>query len=150
MSVHEFHTGLGKTEYYTACGIPAYPVSWRKHYNTKLFRYRGERSCRLTGAGEILRNASLTMMHDELSMADEMNEIAGNGERSGIPAVRRHADGRGCADGGGVWLGSSCPVSGGQDPDGLWRVAAMISWCVWTRAGIDFIGSWWKDFSRKT
>lgn len=42
-----------------------------KHYNTKLFRYEGKK-LRLTGAGEILRNASLTMMHDEQSMQNEM------------------------------------------------------------------------------
>lgn len=42
-----------------------------KHYNTKLFRYEGKK-LRLTGAGEILRNASLTMMHDELSLQSEM------------------------------------------------------------------------------
>ena len=35
-----------------------------KHYNTKLFRYEGKKLM-LTGAGEILRNASLTMKHDE-------------------------------------------------------------------------------------
>ena len=44
-----------------------------KHYNTKLFRYEGKK-LRLTGAGEILRNASLTMMHDEQSMQNEMQE----------------------------------------------------------------------------
>ena len=44
-----------------------------KHYNTKLFRYEGKK-LRLTGAGEILRNASLTMMHDEQSMQNEMLE----------------------------------------------------------------------------
>ncbi len=42
-----------------------------KHYHTKLFCYEGKK-LRLTGAGEILRNASLTMMHDELSMQSEM------------------------------------------------------------------------------
>lgn len=42
-----------------------------KHYNTKLFRYEGKK-LRLTGAGEILRNASLTMMHDELAMQNAM------------------------------------------------------------------------------
>ena len=42
-----------------------------KHYNTKLFRYEGKK-LQLTGAGEILRNASLTMKHDELSIHDEM------------------------------------------------------------------------------
>ena len=42
-----------------------------KHYNTRLFRYEGKK-LHLTGAGEILRNASLTMMHDELSMQNEM------------------------------------------------------------------------------
>lgn len=42
-----------------------------KHYHTKLFRYEGKK-LRLTGAGQILRNASLTMMHDEMSMQDEM------------------------------------------------------------------------------
>ena len=35
-----------------------------KHYNTKLFRYEGKK-LELTEAGEILKNASLTMMHDE-------------------------------------------------------------------------------------
>lgn len=44
-----------------------------KHYNTKLFRYEGKK-LRLTGAGEILRNASLTMMHDEMSMQSEMQK----------------------------------------------------------------------------
>ncbi len=44
-----------------------------KHYNTKLFRYEGKK-LKLTGAGEILRNASLTMMHDELSMQSEMQK----------------------------------------------------------------------------
>ena len=44
-----------------------------KHYNTKLFRYEGKK-LRLTGAGEILRNASLTMMHDEISMQSEMQK----------------------------------------------------------------------------
>ncbi len=44
-----------------------------KHYNTKLFRYEGKK-LRLTGAGEILRNASLTMMHDEMSMQSEMKK----------------------------------------------------------------------------
>ncbi len=42
-----------------------------KHYNTKLFRYEGKK-LRLTGAGEILRSASLTMMRDEQSMQNEM------------------------------------------------------------------------------
>lgn len=44
-----------------------------KHYNTKLFRYEGKK-LRLTGAGEILRNASLTMMHDEMCMQSEMQK----------------------------------------------------------------------------
>ena len=51
-----------------------------KHYNTKLFRYEGKK-LRLTGAGEILRNASLTMMHDEMSMQTEM-------QKSGEEAIR--------------------------------------------------------------
>ena len=44
-----------------------------KHYNTKLFRYEGKKP-KLTGAGEILRNASLTMMHDEISMQNQMQK----------------------------------------------------------------------------
>ena len=44
-----------------------------KHYNTKLFRYEGKK-LKLTGAGEILRNASLTMMHDEISMQNQMQK----------------------------------------------------------------------------
>lgn len=50
-----------------------------KHYNTRLFRYEGKK-LRLTGAGEILRNASLTMMHDELSMQNEMTKADGERE----------------------------------------------------------------------
>lgn len=46
-----------------------------KHYNTKLFRYEGKK-LELTEAGEILKNASLTMMHDETAMQDEMKERA--------------------------------------------------------------------------
>lgn len=44
-----------------------------KHYNAKLFRYEGKK-LQLTGAGEILRNASLTMMHDEIFMQSEMQK----------------------------------------------------------------------------
>lgn len=44
-----------------------------RHYNAKLFRYEGKKLT-LTGAGEILRNASLTMMHDEISMRTEMEK----------------------------------------------------------------------------
>ena len=44
-----------------------------KHYNTKLFRYEGKK-LELTEAGEILKNASLTMMHDETAMQDEMKQ----------------------------------------------------------------------------
>ena len=44
-----------------------------KHYNTKLFRYEGKK-LELTEAGEILKNASLTMMHDETAMQDEMKK----------------------------------------------------------------------------
>lgn len=50
-----------------------------KYYNTKLFLYEGKK-LRLTGAGEILRNASLTMMHDELSMQSEMHRTEDNEE----------------------------------------------------------------------
>lgn len=44
-----------------------------KYYDAKLFRYEGKKLS-LTGAGEILRNASLTMMHDEQSMQNEMQQ----------------------------------------------------------------------------
>ena len=44
-----------------------------KHYDTKLFRYEGKKLY-LTGAGELLRNASLTMKHDELSLQNEMRQ----------------------------------------------------------------------------
>ncbi len=50
-----------------------------KHYNTKLFRYEGKK-LKLTGAGEILRNASLTMMHDEISMQNQMQKSEGEEE----------------------------------------------------------------------
>ena len=50
-----------------------------KHYDTKLFRYEGKK-LRLTRAGEILRSASLTMMHDEISMLSEMQKPDGNEE----------------------------------------------------------------------
>lgn len=45
-----------------------------KHYHTKLFVYEGKK-LRLTEAGELLRNVSLTMMHDELSIQKEMHKI---------------------------------------------------------------------------
>ena len=66
-----------------------------KHYNTKLFRYEGKK-LRLTGAGEILRNASLTMMHDEISMQSEMqkSEEADEIRFGATPDGRRYADGR--------------------------------------------------------
>ena len=50
-----------------------------KNYNTKLFRYEGKK-LKLTGAGEILRNASLTMMHDEISMQNQMQKSEGEEE----------------------------------------------------------------------
>ena len=42
-----------------------------KYYHTKLFHYEGKK-LRLTNAGELLRNASLTMKHDELFLQNEM------------------------------------------------------------------------------
>lgn len=50
-----------------------------RHYNTRLFRYEGKK-LQLTEAGEILRNASLTMMHDEISMQNEMTRADGERE----------------------------------------------------------------------
>lgn len=44
-----------------------------KHYNVKLFQYEGKK-LKLTAAGEILRSAALTMVHDELSMYNEMQK----------------------------------------------------------------------------
>lgn len=45
-----------------------------KHYGTKLFQYEGKK-LKLTEAGEMLRNASLTMMHDELSLQSNMQHL---------------------------------------------------------------------------
>lgn len=42
-----------------------------KHYSTKLFQYKGKK-LRLTEAGEMLRSAALTMMHDELTLKNQM------------------------------------------------------------------------------
>ena len=50
-----------------------------KHYDTKLFRNEGKK-LKLTRAGEILRSASLTMMHDEIFMLSEMQKSGGNEE----------------------------------------------------------------------
>lgn len=44
-----------------------------KYYHTKLFLYEGKK-LRLTNAGELLRNASMTMKHDELSLQNEMRK----------------------------------------------------------------------------
>lgn len=44
-----------------------------KHYHTKLFLYEGKK-LRLTNAGEMLRNASMTMKHDELFLQNEMRK----------------------------------------------------------------------------
>ena len=65
-----------------------------KHYNTKLFRYEGKK-LELTEAGEILKNASLTMMHDETAMQDEMKRAGESeelrwGTRCSPPHRRRH------------------------------------------------------------
>lgn len=61
-----------------------------KHYNTKLFRYEGKK-LELTEAGEILKNASLTMMHDETAMQDEMKR-AGESEELRFGATRTVGD----------------------------------------------------------
>ncbi len=45
-----------------------------KHYGIKLFQYEGKK-LKLTEAGEMLRNASLTMMHDELSLQSNMQHL---------------------------------------------------------------------------
>ena len=45
-----------------------------KHYGTKLFQYEGKK-LKLTEAGEMLRSASLTMMHDELSLQSNMQHL---------------------------------------------------------------------------
>lgn len=61
-----------------------------KHYHVKLFRYEGKK-LELTEAGEILKNASLTMMHDENAMQDEMRR-AGKGEEIRFGATRTVGD----------------------------------------------------------
>ena len=61
-----------------------------KHYDTKLFRYEGKK-LKLTKAGEILRSASLTMMHDEISMLSQMQKSDGN-EEIRFGATRTVAD----------------------------------------------------------
>lgn len=61
-----------------------------KHYGAKLFRYEGKKLI-LTKAGEILRNASLTMMHDELSMVKEM-QTTGEAEEIRFGATRTVGD----------------------------------------------------------
>lgn len=54
------------------------------YYNTRLFHYEGKK-LRLTEAGEILRNASLTMMHDESSLKGRIKHLpeAGHDVRFG-------------------------------------------------------------------
>jgi DNA-binding transcriptional LysR family regulator len=47
-----------------------------KHYRTKLFHYEGKR-LKLTDAGELLRNAALTMVHDEASLKSRMDDLSG-------------------------------------------------------------------------
>lgn len=44
-----------------------------KHYNAKLFRYEGKK-LKLTDAGEILRDASLSMMNDEASLKNRIQK----------------------------------------------------------------------------
>lgn len=44
-----------------------------KHYGQKLFCYEGKR-LGLTAAGEMLRNTSLTMLHDELALQNRMQQ----------------------------------------------------------------------------
>lgn len=45
------------------------------YYNTRLFHYEGKK-LRLTDAGEMLRNASLTMMHDESSLKGRIEHLS--------------------------------------------------------------------------
>lgn len=45
-----------------------------QHYGVKLFNYSGKK-LEITSAGEMLRNASLTMMNDELCMQTEMKKL---------------------------------------------------------------------------
>lgn len=61
-----------------------------KHYKTKLFRYEGKK-LRLTEAGEMLRSASLTMMHDELELKKKM-ETPGEKEELQFGATRTVGD----------------------------------------------------------
>ena len=61
-----------------------------KHYKTKLFRYEGKK-LRLTEAGEMLRSASLTMMHDELELKKQM-ETPGEKEELRFGATRTVGD----------------------------------------------------------
>lgn len=60
------------------------------YYQAKLFRYEGKK-LQLTRAGEILRSASLTMMHDELSMRSQMQK-ADTGEQIRFGATRTVGD----------------------------------------------------------
>ena len=122
MQVHEFYKGHRKKLNITQ------PLQFPQHirfpgkalYNTKLFRYEGKK-LRLTGAGEILRNASLTMMHDEQSMQNEMQETEKEAEiRFGATRHdRRFSDGE-CAG------KISCPVSTGQNPYGSGKIPMIF------------------------
>lgn len=45
-----------------------------KHYKVKLFHYEGKK-LKITQAGEMLRSAALTMMHDEHSLESQMQNL---------------------------------------------------------------------------
>ena len=45
-----------------------------KHYGVKLFGYEGKKP-KLTPAGEMLRSAALTMMHDEISLENQLKHV---------------------------------------------------------------------------
>lgn len=46
-----------------------------KHYGVKLFVYEGKKP-KLTPAGEMLRSAALTMMHDEISLENQLKHVS--------------------------------------------------------------------------
>ena len=46
-----------------------------KHYQVKLFRYEGKK-LKMTPAGEMLRSAAMTMMHDEISLENQIRHLS--------------------------------------------------------------------------
>ena len=80
LPMYEFYKSIGGTAYHTARSFTTYPV-FGEYYGAGKFYYEGKR-LGLTAAGEMLRNTSLNMLNDELSLQSRMQKRNGYAGRT--------------------------------------------------------------------